>query len=110
MRQGALPMMRKNPLPSYHPALTAPRSAVGSAFKDVCLNWSRPLVYSRRYQRQDNFILQQNTRQGEWNRIERTVCPKANTPCATAAARRRGCLCEVMAAIMVCGTCKKPVM
>lgn len=39
-------MMAKNTLPSYHPALTAPRSAVGSVLRDGCLNWSKPLVWS----------------------------------------------------------------
>lgn len=39
-----VPIIRKNPLPSYQPALTAPRSLTGRAFIDACLNWSRPLL------------------------------------------------------------------
>jgi hypothetical protein len=39
-------MMAKNTLPSYHPAFTAPRSAVGRVAIDGCLNWSRPFVYT----------------------------------------------------------------
>lgn len=37
--------MRKNPLPSYQPAFTAPRSVVGRVLMDACLNCSRPLAY-----------------------------------------------------------------
>jgi hypothetical protein len=40
-----LPMMAKNTLPSYHPAFTAPRRAVGRVEMVGCLNWSRPFVY-----------------------------------------------------------------
>lgn len=40
-------MMAKNILPSYHPAFTAPRRAVGSVFSDGCLNWSNPFIYER---------------------------------------------------------------
>lgn len=36
--------MRKNPLPSYQPAFTAPRRAVGRALMEACLNCSRPFV------------------------------------------------------------------
>ena len=37
-------MMAKNTLPSYQPALTAPRRAVGRVVREGCLNWSRPFV------------------------------------------------------------------
>jgi hypothetical protein len=45
VREVRLPMMAKNTLPSYHPALTAPRRAVGRVLIVGCLNWSRPFVY-----------------------------------------------------------------
>lgn len=38
--------MAKKTLPSYHPAFTAPRRAVGRVVRDGCLNWSRPFVYT----------------------------------------------------------------
>jgi hypothetical protein len=37
--------MAKKTLPSYHPAFTAPRRAVGRVDMVGCLNWSRPFVY-----------------------------------------------------------------
>lgn len=42
--EGDVPEMRRNPLPSYQPAFTAPRRAVGRALMEVCLNCSRPLL------------------------------------------------------------------
>lgn len=76
------PMMRKKPLPSYHPIRTAARSASGRVFSEGCLNCSRPLDYRG----------SQYCGRAMWEviSVERTVWPKASTPCATAAARSRG--------------------
>lgn len=39
-----VPIIKKNPLPSYQPAVTAPRRATGRLLSEGCLNCSRPLV------------------------------------------------------------------
>jgi len=46
-------MMVKKTLPSYQPALMAPRMAVGTVIRDGCLNWSSPFVYFTLDSRQD---------------------------------------------------------
>ena len=64
--------MRRNPLPSYQPAFTAPRRAVGRALMEVCLNCSRPLLcitVSKLFMASDSNVKERHT-----------VCPRESTP------------------------------
>jgi hypothetical protein len=46
MKRDCVHIIKKKPLPSYQPAFTAPRRAVGRALMEACLNCSRPFVYT----------------------------------------------------------------
>lgn len=70
--EGDVPEMRRNPLPSYQPAFTAPRRAVGRALMEVCLNCSRPLLWTT----VSSFFMMCDLNIKE----NHTVCPRESTP------------------------------